>query len=579
MSEPCVCAHLEDMIDIVSLEDTCHWSPVYKKRGMIYYGPTLPFFLPQQQTQLTQMSQQKEKFKPSHLSFHQHTFNLIIPSIHRCRIGLSTMEICAHLMRLVWYLSLTKGYEHIIGHTNMPAELDRDSDTSSDNGRRGGGGLLSDTLAPGVITRLQFASYLFVGLAVCLILKGSAGHAFESFSLLRRGCEFIQTEASNLPDALTQLEDAVKNHATTGTFVDAPTPSPITPSNLLSLACFENTLVYRVSFSLAIFFLLHLVSVSDLTCCIPAKARAQLQERFFSFKTLLLILLLTLTFSVVPNHFFSGYAWLCMGVSAVFLVIQVILLVDFSYQWNDEWSSRAENNTKWQWYLLIVSGGCYLEGLVMVVLSFVYFVPHSDCNFNAFAITAVAIVPGVISTLVAVWVPHGSIVPSGIVFAYCATMEFITLRGAQDAYCNTFPGANDPTSVKALLLSSCFSGLVLAYSVVSSGGSRTALSLEDDADAVQDDADTDGHLAGYMYFHGIMMMGSMYMAMLVSDWQVSGGLDGTGATATVVTQGVTTAFWVKHGSIWLTMSAYLWTLLAPYYCCKDRDFGMNTDDW
>jgi hypothetical protein len=468
------------------------------------------------------------------------------------------------------------------GEENMPAELDHDSDSGSDRG--GGGGLLSDTFAPGVITRLQFASYLFLGLVVCLILKGSAGHAFESFSVLRRGCEFLQEEASHLPGALTELENVVKNHAADA--MKSPPSSKssssdaTSPSSVLSLACFENTLVYRVSFSLAIFFLLHFLSVSDLTCCIPARARAQLQERFFSFKTLLLFLLLTLTFSVVPNHFFSGYAWLCMGVSAVFLVIQVILLVDFSYQWNEEWSSRAETNPKWQWYLLIVSGGCYAEGLVMVVLSFVYFVPHSDCNFNAFAITAVAVVPGVICTLIAVWVPHGSIVPTGIVFAYTATMEFVTLRGAQDAYCNTFPGANDPTSIKSLLLSSCFSGMVLAYSVVSSGGSRTALSLEDEEDAVQQDADTDGHLAGYLYFHGIMMMGSMYMAMLVSDWQVSGGVvDGTATTTSMVTQGATTAFWVKHSSIWLTMCAYLWTLLAPYYCCSDRDYGIDTTDW
>lgn len=449
--------------------------------------------------------------------------------------------------------------------------FDRGSDNGEDaNPNREDGGVFRDVFSPGVITRLQYAMYLFVGLVVCLILKGSAGKTFQSFEIFRRGCQFLQEESK-----IQTIEKW-----THGDFAATPAPGESTTESIVSLACFENTLVYRVSFSLAVFFLVHLVSVSDATCCVEASARAKMQEKFFSFKTMILTLLLITTFTVVPNHFFAGYAWVCMAVSAVFLVIQVILLVDFSYQWNDDWGQRAEQNSKWQVYLALVAGGSYLVGIVMCILSFVYFVPHSDCNFNAFAITTVLVIPGLISTLVAVWVPHGSIVPSGIVFAYCATMEFVTLRSSQDMYCNAFPGAADTGSVKSVLISSVFSGLVLAYTVVSSSGNRTALTLEADEVAVQTDADEDGHLSGYLYFHAIMLMGSMYMAMLVSDWQVSGGDNGAiSAGAGSVHNGLTAAFWVKHSSLWLTMVAYLWTLLAPYYCCSDRDFGIETDDW
>ena len=410
--------------------------------------------------------------------------------------------------------------------------------------------LLQDTFSPSILVRLQYAMYLFVGLALCLILKGAGGKALSDATILQRGC-----------DVLMQIEQ----HEGTSTST--------TTATALNVACVENTLAYRVSFSLAVFFLIHALSVSDLTCCIPARARAQMQERFFTVKSVLLLLCLIFVFTCVPNSFFAGYAWLCMGVSGLFLVIQIILLVDFSYQWNEEWGERASQGVvKWQWYLVIVAFGCYAVGIGATIYSYVMFVPHGDCNLNAFAITEV-VIAAVVFTMVSVWVPHGSILPSGIVFAYCAVQELVALRATDDMYCNpTFAAsAGGGSSTKSLLLTSCFSGLMLAYAVVSSGGSRTSLSL--DESSAQEDPDRDGHLAGYFFFHLIMTAGSMYLAMLVTDWTVSGNGQSN------VTKGLTAAFWVKHASLWLTQLVYVWSLLAPYYCCQDRDFGFATDDW
>jgi hypothetical protein len=349
-------------------------------------------------------------------------------------------------------------------------------------------------------------------------------------------------------------------------------------SVVLNAVCYSNTLVYRVSFALVLFFLVHFAAVSDLTCCIDASSRAQFQERFFLVKSALLLLLFSVTFSI-PNAFFAGYAWLCLFVSAVFLVVQMILMVDFSYQWNDDWGQRAEDNVKWQWYLLAVSLGSYTVGLAVCIAGYVYLVLHGDCNFNAFAITAV-LVFGLVSTVIAIWVPHGSIVPSGIVFAYCSILQFANLRSdSSDVYCNAFADgtATTSSSLKSTVLAAIFSGSVLAYSVVSAGGSRSSLTLGDEDDHNNgrlEDADASGHLSEYCFFHLIMIAGSMYLAMLASDWAVSGG---GGATSTSSSTSV--AFWVKNASIWCTMALYLWTLLAPYFCCKDRDFGFQTDDW
>lgn len=406
------------------------------------------------------------------------------------------------------------------------------------------------TFSPGVIVRMQYAAYLFMGFVACIIVKASMGTAFAKVGVIKAGCEYFTagTGDSSMPGAIGTLSKAVQT---------------------VSVLCSENTVVYRISFALTVFYAIHFVSVSDLTCCLEASAREELQRRFFCVKTSLLSLLFTAVFWI-PNGFFAAYAWICMFASAVFLVIQMLLIVDFTYQWNEEWGRRAEGNGKWNVYLLLVAGGCYLFGLVLIIVSYVKFVPHEDCNLNGAAVTA-TLLAGVAYTVVAVWVPHGSIVPSSIVFAYTSTIVFLALRETQDPYCNSEYTAPGQQSWRATLLGGLVSGLAIAYSVVSSGGasSRAALSTED-SDAPEDDPDASGHLASYCYFYVIMMAGSMYLAMVVTNWSVSGG-------STSVSTSTAVAVWVKLASGWLVTAMYFWSLLAPYFCCKDRDYGYDVN--
>lgn len=391
---------------------------------------------------------------------------------------------------------------------------------------------------PGVLVRLQYASYLFFGLVICMIMKGAGGKVFGDLSVVKEGCEFLahQTLVNTTSEIMA-----------------------------VSATCFQNTLVYRVSFALAVFFLFHFVTVSDLTCCVDAESRAEFQSRFFTVKTALLWLLVIVSFWV-PNQFFAGYAWLCMFVSAIFLIIQIVLIVDFSYQWNDDWSERSEDNSKWSYYLVAIAVLSYLFGIAMTVVNYIYFVPHEDCNLHAFAVTSI-VVAAVVYTMVAIWVPHGSIVPSGVVFAYTAAVAFSAIRNSTDGRCNTM--RSDGESWQMLLLSAVFSGGALAYSVISTGGSRSSLTLRSENELAEENPDEVGHLAGYCFFHAIMMAGSMYLAMLATNWEVSGSGQATDSSNM-------TAFWVKLSAVWLTIAMYLWTLLAPYFCCKDRDFGIDT---
>lgn len=383
--------------------------------------------------------------------------------------------------------------------------------------------------APGFIVRLQYSLYLFVGLLASLLLRGSLGTAFRKFPFLQEGC-----------------------------------------STLVGDACAGEMVAYRVSFSLAVFFFIHWISVSDLTCCIAGSARAQLQTSFFTVKTVLLLGIGVGSF-FIPNTFFYFYAYACVFSSALFLLLNIIFLVDFSYSWNDDWGQRAERNQKWMWYLLAVSVGSYLIGAVAAVASFIVFVPHHDCNFNAFAITTV-LIGAFLFTVLSVWLPHGSIVPSSIVFLYTTTVMFATLRTQGDSYCNRMASMVGTVSIKQMLLGSVVPSFTLLYAVVSAGGNNASLGFYDDDEEEEDDPDQTGHLSHYLYFHFIMILGSMYLAMLATGWHVNGGGDES------LTQSTHVSAIVRCITVWLAIVLYIWTLVAPYTCCSDRDFGFEVDN-
>lgn len=395
-----------------------------------------------------------------------------------------------------------------------------------------------DDLSPGLIVRLKYAMYLFVALLFSMMAHGLMSSLFDKIPILEKGCAMSSK------------------------------------GGVIRAACAAEMLIYRVSFALTVFFGIHLISVSDLTCCIRSKDLAELQRSFFTVKTVLLVVLFIVTL-FIPNGFFSAYAYVCLVCSGLYLLMNVVFLVDFSYHWSDDWIERADGNSKWMWYLLIIAVGSFVLAIAVVVASFVIFVPHSDCNLNACIITSIT-VGAFIYFILSIYVPHGSIVPSSIVFLYTSCILLFTLRTTDNEHCNRM--ATRPSSTTYAILQTIFTMLLtcftLLYSVVATGGSGASLNIGQNEDGGAENPDETGHLSHYMFFYTIMIFGSMYLAMLGSSWHVSGaGEDG-------LSKSINLAFWVRLSTVWAAMFVYIWSLVAPYTCCKGRDFGFAVDeDW
>lgn len=75
------------------------------------------------------------------------------------------------------------------------------------------------------------------------------------------------------------------------------------------------------------------------------------------------------------NHLPSPAAWLARVGSGLFLVVQMVILLDFAAAWNESWVSKDSDT--WMYALLAVTVTCYAGSLVTVGLLFHWCAPRA----------------------------------------------------------------------------------------------------------------------------------------------------------------------------------------------------------
>ncbi|KAI3926849.1 hypothetical protein MKX01_032764, partial [Papaver californicum] len=104
----------------------------------------------------------------------------------------------------------------------------------------------------------------------------------------------------------------------------------------------------------------------------------------WTVKFVVWVLLIVLMF-FVPDVIISLYETLSKFGSGLFLLVQVVILLDATHTWNDAWVEKDERN--WYIALLAVSVGCYIAGFTIAGLMFIWFNPSGhDCGLNVFFI-------------------------------------------------------------------------------------------------------------------------------------------------------------------------------------------------
>lgn len=374
--------------------------------------------------------------------------------------------------------------------------------------------------------------------------------------------------------------------------------------------------VHRLNFSLGI---LHLMLASLLVGVhSTTNPRSKIQNGFWAPKLLLWALLTVVSF-FIPDKFFIGWStYISVIAGALFLLVGLVLLVDFAHEWAETCIEHVENDDEYSnvWKTLLVggTGALYVGSIVMSVLTYVFFC-HGGCSMNQAAAT-VNIIFAVIVTVVSVnptvqeYNPNCGLAQSAIVTAYCTYLTLSAVASEpDDKQCNPLVRSNGARTA-SVVLGAIITFVAIAYTTTraaansafngSKGGGSIAINYDEpisssdvitsepsarnemrmqairEAVAVgtlpesalydqswlynEDDEDEERVATKYNYalFHFIFFLASQWIAVLLT---MNVQQDDFGDFVPV---GRTYFYsWVKIVSAWICYLIYGWSLVAP----------------
>jgi len=393
--------------------------------------------------------------------------------------------------------------------------------------------------------------------------------------------------------------------------------------------CYGVLAVHRICFALCLFHAIlgfSLIGVKD-----TRDKRAAIQNGWWGPKVLLWILLIVVSF-FIPNGFFIFWGnYVSLIGATIFILLGLVLLVDFAHSWTETCLENWENSDSnlWQWVLISSTAAMYAGSITLTGLLYAYFA-GSGCTLNRFFISfnlALCIIITIlcIHPLVQEHNPRSGLAQSGMVAAYCTYLIVSAVSNHEHESCNPLRrgGAASGTRTTTVVLGAIFTFLAIAYStsraatqsralvgkgkkggavqlpmhedghaelgVVNTQPSRTetpryqALLAAVEAGAIpasaldEEDEETDEEEIGetrddersgtrynYSWFHVIFAIGAMYVAMLLTDWNVvSKSVSPSDSDDVVYIGRSETAMWMRVVSSWVCILLYSWSLIAP----------------
>ncbi|XP_069017809.1 serine incorporator 1 isoform X3 [Embiotoca jacksoni] len=383
--------------------------------------------------------------------------------------------------------------------------------------------------------------------------------------------------------------------------------------------------VYRVCFGMAMFFLLF--SLLMIKVKSSHDPRAALHNGFWFFKFAAAAAITIGSFFISEGPFTTVWFYVGMAGAFCFILIQLVLLIDFAHSWNESWVEKMEEGNSRCWYaaLLSVTALNYVLSLVSLVLFFVYYTHSDGCTENKVFISInmlLCVGASVMSILPQIQEsqPRSGLLQSSLVTLYTMYLTWSAMtnepgktptlwtrwRGRvredglerTDRKCNpsllSIIGLNStspagPDRVVQWWDAQGIVGLILflmcvLYSSIrnSSNAQVNKLTLTSDESALIEDGpqsdgseeagtpnravdnEKDGVTYSYSFFHFMLFLASLYIMMTLTNWYSP---DSNYEAMTSRWPSV----WVKISSSWICVFLYVWTLAAPLVLVN-RDF-------
>lgn len=352
--------------------------------------------------------------------------------------------------------------------------------------------------------------------------------------------------------------------------------------------------VYRICFALTCFFVLMMVLMLNTRS--SKDPRAGIQNGFWFFKYAIVVGIAVGAFFIPGNDFANAWMYIGMIGGFMFIVVQLVLIIDFAHSWAENWIGKYEDTDNRGYYVGVVGVTilCYCLSLTAVVLLYVYYTQSEGCAINKFFISfnmILCILFSVISILPKVQErqPRSGLMQASIITLYVIYLTWSSLSNQPDGNRSCYPSwhntsgdgrAVSPSGIVGLLIwFGCILWSTIRNSTNSSvdkltGATETTGLKEtppptdaEEGNKVYDDEE-DRVTYSYSFFHMMLAMGTLYVMMTLTNWlnpdQSGSGLENVSTSKS--------SAWVKISSSWFCVALYIWTLVAPVVL-KDRDFG------
>lgn len=315
-------------------------------------------------------------------------------------------------------------------------------------------------------------------------------------------------------------------------------------------SCYGDQLIYRTQVAaMVVYLFLLILSVSG---CSKHAAKDCPAGKFLG------LLLLIIVFAFVPNYIFSVFGSVAGFLSAIYLVAQTILLVDFAYSWNEAWYSNAQtalSNVNSQGYrmwliaIVVAAAAWFILSLVECILLCIAFEAT-----EARALTIITFFFGVALLVLSTteWCKHGALLTSCVVLGYLMWLAYEALStlpsyGWNESLLLRWIGlAICAVSLTAFAYSTSFSSrkpAVAQASLAEQGavGASATEAHDEDGEDVPDGLDT----SDFAVQCGVHAAAAIYVASALAP-----------ARSVEI-------FGARTAAVFLSLVLYGWTLIAP----------------
>jgi len=131
--------------------------------------------------------------------------------------------------------------------------------------------------------------------------------------------------------------------------------------------------VLRVAFATAIFHVV--LSIFTIGASDYSNPRIMVHTALWPIKMLLWVVLHLIVF-FIPSQFFLGFGWVAFVLGILFLIVQIVIFVEFTFELNEAWIEKdGADNVQGPWHMAIlaISVLCFGLAIGQTVVMFMFF--------------------------------------------------------------------------------------------------------------------------------------------------------------------------------------------------------------